>query len=96
MNNRQQLLHTTALGEFLRLLRGDDSFLSVQERLAAHGGPSTAQAIAQYESREKISSKIQLAYSRAFRLDDELRLHLQRLAGEAAGCPPLVGGEQAA
>lgn len=84
--------------EFLRWLRHARKWTlrQVSEQLAVHGYPCTRGRIGQFEGRDALTSQAQLAYCRAFDLDDSLRLHLQRLAGEAAGCHSLPATEEAA
>ena len=94
-DRKQVLLKTRTVGAFLTALRGSETLQKVAERLRAWGGPTRRGSIANYEQeRRSIGAGVQLAYCRAYALDDDLRLHLQKLAGEAAGCPPTT--EQAA
>lgn len=81
---RTDLLRCATLSEFLRTLRGDRSCREVMEMLRPYGGPTTSQAVTAYEARGSVSSVIQMAYVRAFQLDEEARLRLQELAGSRA------------
>ena len=79
---KRNLLSCEHLPDFLRLLRGADSAASVMRKIRPHGGPQTPQTIYTYEKGLRgISRQVQLAYALGFKLDAELRLKLQELAG---------------
>ena len=79
------------------MLRGPLTLQEVADRLAPMGGPSRRGSVQNYEQgRRSIGAAVQLAYCLAFELDAELRLHLQQLAGEAAGCRPRSSAIEAA
>ncbi len=84
-------------GAFLRRLRIENQYTlqRLADLLREHGYSVTKGRLAQLEQGSPLTSAGQLAYCRAFDLDDNLRLHLQRLAGEAAGCRCLPTTEAA-
>jgi len=85
---KHKLLAAEDARAFLRTLRESHGLSTAQVAgmLERHGGTSARQTISRYELGDlKVSSGVQLAYALAFGLDDELRLLLQRLAGESYG-----------
>ena len=77
---------------FIKQLR-DGAALSLSQTarlLGQHGYPCSKARVAQLETGAPLTSQAQLAYCRAFSLSPSDRLLLQRLAGEAAGCPPVA------
>ncbi len=90
MASETKLLTCSTLSDFIATLRGDMTDGEMVARLAPFGRTSAA-AVRQHRSRGTLNSYNQVLYARAFDLSENARLHLQKLAAEAAGLPSVSG-----